>query len=321
MNEATNAMIASYFENYRVLKSVFKLDNGVNYAACANLVCAKDTAADAEGLEQCRRLLKSKEGMFSSFRASAEMFTCSSMLLSGEPETKLARVQQNYQLLKKSYIESSHLATTAFLLDDTCSPEQIPAVIERSRALYKKMQKLHPLLTGTEDAPYCVMLAQSQKPDEMLIAETEQIYTYLRKFASDNAVQTLSHVFALSDAPVEEKCGRIAALYDALAQNGRKYAKDIRMTILAALVLPELEPAQTAAEILEIDAVLAEHPEYKGFFGEDQQTRLMHAAMILSTLQKPHYAITEYISVNAAIYIAVMIAVSAATSATIISTC
>ena len=130
MNEATNAMIASYFENYRILKSVFKLDNGVNYAACANLFCAKDTAADAEGLEQCRRLLKSKEGMFSSFRASAEMFTCSSMLLSGEPETKLARVQQNYQLLKKSYIDSSHLATTAFLLDDTCSPEQIPAAMD-----------------------------------------------------------------------------------------------------------------------------------------------------------------------------------------------
>lgn len=321
MDEAMNAIIASYFENYSVLKSVFKMDYSVNYAACANLFCAKNAAADAQSLEQCRKLLRSKEGMFSSFRASAEMFTCCSMLLSGEPETKLSRVQQNYQMLKQNYIDSSHLATTAFLLDDTCSPEQVPAVIERSRILYKKMQKLHPLLTGTEDAPYCVMLAQSQKPDDVLIAETEKIYTYLRKLASDNAVQTLSHIFALSDAPVEEKCGRIAALYDALVQNGRKYAKDIRMTILAALALPELDPAQTAAEILEIDAVLAAHPEYKGFFGEDGQNRLMHAAMILSTLQKPHYAIAEYLSVNAAIYIAIMIAVNTAASAAVITSC
>ena len=319
MNDAMNGLIAAYFETSRILKSVFKLDSGVNYAACANLFCCKQKTADAQGLEACRKLLKSKENLFSAFRASAEMFTCASLLISGEAEAKLSRVQQNYRLLKNSYLDSSHLATTAFLLDDTCDPAQIPSVIERSRTLFKKMQKLHPLLTGTEDAPYCVMLAQSAKSDEMLIAEAEQIYTGLRKFASDNAAQTISHIFALSDIPADENISRLTALYQALEQAGRKYAKDLRLTILAALALPSLEPMQTAEEVLKIDAILSCEAEYKGILGEDQQNRLMHAAMIVSTMQKPHYAIAEYISVNAAIYIAIMIAVNSAVSASIIT--
>lgn len=314
MNEAMHDLINAYFENYRVLKTVFRAESGVNYAACSNLFCSQKAIADADSLMKCRSFLKSREGIFSSFRAGAEMFTCSSLFLSAEPEAKLTRVQQNYRLLKSTYLDSSHLVTTAFLLDDTCAPDRIPAVIERSRALYKKFQKLHPLLTGTEDAPYCVMLAQSRKTDDTLIAESEQLYSMLRNLASDNAAQTVSHIFALSDAPAQDKCGRLFALCQALEQNGSKFAKDIRLTILAALILPDLDPAAVAAEILQADALLAANPEYQGLFGEDRQNRLMHAAMIVSTMQEPHYAIPEYASVNAAIYIAIVIAVCAASS-------
>ncbi len=319
MYESMNDLIAAYFENYRVLNAVFKLDSGVNYAACANLLCSRGVIADADALTQCRSLLKAKEGFFSTFRASAEMFTCTSMYLSGEPEAKLFRVQQNYQLLKKLYIDSSHLVTASFMLDDTCAPDQIPAVAERSRVLYKKMQKLHPLLTGTEDAPYCVMLARSPKTDDELIAEMEKIYAGIRKFATDNAAQTISHLYTLSDEPAEEKCAGLLSLYQALEQGGRKYAKDLRLTVLAALTLPNLDPAGVAADILQADSILAQQQEYSGLLGEDSQNRLMHAAMIVSTMQAPHYAIAEYASVNAAIYIAIIIAVCAASSAVMVT--
>ena len=109
----------------------------------------------------------------------------------------------------------------------------------------------------------------------------ERVYNYFKKKFGSNAVQSVSHVLALTDGDVYAKCKRVEFLWDSLKNAGRKYSKYYEVAALAAFALNEFDLSEAVDDILEVDKFLETQKGY-GVFSIDKGTRLMHAVMLVS---------------------------------------
>ncbi len=283
MNEQLMNEYKKYLACRETLSKVFKFELDSRVAVCAADACSKGMTVDAEKIEECAKILNKNAGIFSGFRGDMEMSVI--MMLSGadDPEEKMKQANDFYKVLKKYHTDSDYLAYSAAVLTDMITPERSEEIAERSKRIYQLMKKEHRFLTGSEDVVFAILLAFSEKSDEAMIEEMEECYRILkeRRFDEDT-IQSISHIFTLAQGTAEEKCSRLTALFDALTAAGKKYSKDHELAVLAALSLSATPVEELAAEIIAVNDELAQQKGYKGVFGMDKHTTLMHAVMIVS---------------------------------------
>ena len=283
MNESLQALGARFVEDRDAVRDAFKLENDYIYPVCAQIFLAADRSVDRTRLEECKALVKSTTGIFSNFRGNIKLPLLCVLAAGDEPEERWAKAQRAYALLKDEFFGSEYLALAALLLSDTVKEDDIPALAVRGKGLYQRMKKEHPFLTGQEDSVFALLLAQSDRSDDELIEDMERCYALLREhFPGGDGLQTASHVLALSTEDPTDKAFRVVSLYNAIEAAGGKYGKDRQLPILAALTLGQRFAEDLARDILELDGFLATQKGYKGVFGMDKRTRIMHAAMLLS---------------------------------------
>ncbi len=283
MNESLQALAARFIEDRDAIHAIFKLENDYIYPVCAQIFLAADKPVDRDRLEQCKALVKSTTGPFSNFRGNIRLpLLC--MLAAGDaPEARWERTQRGYAQLKDEFFGSEYLALAALLLSDTVTEDDLPALAARGKGLYQRMKKEHPFLTGQEDSVFALILAQSQRTDDELMADMERCYTLLQeRFPAGDGLQTASHVLALSEEDPRDKAFRVISLFNAIEAAGGKYGRDKQLPLLAALTLGQRFAEDLAQDILELDGFLSKQKGYKGIFGMDKRTRAMHAAMLLS---------------------------------------
>lgn len=291
MTDTLQALAARFIEDRDALRAVFKLENDYIYPVCAQIFLSAGRPVERERLEQCKALVKSTTGPFSSFRGNIKLPLVCMLAAGDDPEGRWERTQRCYALLKDAFFGSAYLALAALLLSDSVGEDEIPVLAARGKALYKRMKKEHPFLTGEEDSVFALLLAQSPRTDDELMEDMEACYQLLDlRFPKGDGLQTASHVLALSAAQPMEKAERMLALFDAIEAGGGKYGKDRQLPILAALSLGSEPVEALAQDMLTLDSFLAEQKGYRGIFGMDKRTRIMHAAMLLSLRNAPTQA-------------------------------
>ena len=264
------------------IKEHFRMEFSQLYPVCANIFCARGIPADENTLERCKQLLKQNTGVFSNFRGTVKLPSICMLAADDAPEALWQRTLENYAMLKERFFASEYLALASLLLARMPSDEPLEERVARGRALYKRMRKEHPLLTGSEDSIFCLLLAYSPQEDGALIAETEAIYTWLKeRFHDSNAVQTASHVLSLYPGAPREKADRMIALYDALRAEDVVYGRSHPLAVLATLAMQAEDLPAAARDVRDVSEWLRGQKGY-GFFGADKRTRAMHAAMIES---------------------------------------
>lgn len=280
MDPKLQALCEQFIQNRDQIKQAEKFCNTFMPPICAHLYTAKGKAVDAAHLKACRNLIKEKTGVFSNFRGTMELAFSCMLALEDAPEAALESALSAYALLKKEFSISQYLPLAAFLLKDEGNMEEI---IARGREMYLSMRKEHPFLTSSEDSVFAVMMALAEKDNAALLKDMEESYALLKEhFRNGNSVQTVSHVLALCDGTPADKAGKLVALYNALRQAGRKYSKYYELPILAALSVLPVDVRQITMDMLDVDEWLSHQKGY-GFWGAPKTTRLMHAAMIVST--------------------------------------
>ena len=279
MEAKLQALCEQFVQNRDLIKKAEKWVSSFLPPVCAQLYCAKNRVVDAERFKACRSLLKEKTGIFSNFRGTMETAFVCMLALEEDPEAALDNALTAYALLKKEFTASQYLPIAAFLLKDEADPQGIVAL---GREIYQTMRKEHPFLTSSEDSVFAVLLAQSGKDGAALVEDMEAGYTLLKeRFRNGNSVQTVSHVLALAKAAPAEKCTKLIDLFDALRRSGLKYSKYYELPTLAALSTMPVEIRQIVMDMQDVDSWLSQQKGY-GFWGLPRQTRLMHAAMIVS---------------------------------------
>lgn len=189
MKSQTKRKCELLMENRDTAKKVFAWESGLTHLACAGIFTVKGKRADEMILADCRALLKQNVGVFSNFRGSVAPEIASLLAVSGNPQPVLENGLKVYELLKKEFSGSMYLPLAAMVIAQLAKPYQYEEIVQKTRRIYKKMQKLHPFLTSAEDSAFCALMAASGMEEENLLAECENCYQILKpEFFSANAV-------------------------------------------------------------------------------------------------------------------------------------
>ena len=267
-------------ENYRILSGRNKMEFPEMVLACAGIFLAAGVTPDMNRLAECKKLLKSKAGIFSNFRGSDELLVRCKMALSADPELYFENLEREYQRIKTFFSGEQTVLAAMILAEQGSSVEDLA---EKTKQIYKDMKEAHPWLTSENDLPFAALMAVSGRDASSVYAEAEEIYALLGKnlHADKDTRQMLSHILAIRSGSAEEKCDKLCALADGLKAAGHSLGRGSRLAILGILADSTLPTASLVERICETDDFLKQYKPFHGIFGVGKDCRRMFAVQIV----------------------------------------
>lgn len=267
-------------ENYRILSGRNKMEFPEMVLACAGIFLAAGVTPDMNRLAECKKLLKSKAGIFSNFRGSDELLVRCKMALSADPELYFENLEREYQRIKTFFSGEQTVLAAMILAEQGSSVEDLA---EKTKQIYKDMKEAHPWLTSENDLPFAALMAVSGRDASSVYAEAEEIYALLGKnlHADKDTRQMLSHILAIRSGSAEEKCDKLCALADGLKAAGHSLGRGSRLAILGILADSNLPTASLVERICETDDFLKQYKPFHGIFGVGKDCRRMFAVQIV----------------------------------------
>ncbi|WP_303836899.1 DUF4003 family protein [Ruminococcus flavefaciens] len=273
-----------FLRNRNAVSKKFMLEKGMMSIAAGLIFTGADKEADIEKLTECRKLLNKHTGFFSEYRDAVKLALLSEMALSEAPEQYIEDVKAVYKKLHKGkFRDNSYMVLAAMLICDLGKQESADEIVEKHNEIMKQMEKQHPILTGSEDISYVILLALSDRPVDTMISDMNECFDYLRKTckikADPDSVQGLSEILALTDGNIREKCDKVISIYNILKDNKADITGGCAFSALGTLIGIDEAPEAIAAEILEADTFL---DGCKGFDEKsvNKNQRLMFAVML-----------------------------------------
>ena len=267
-------------ENYRILSGRNKMEFPEMVLACAGIFLAAGVTPDMNRVAACKKLLKSKAGIFSNFRGSDELLVRCKMALSADPELYFENLEREYQRIKTFFSGEQTVLAAMILAEQGSSVEDLA---EKTKQIYKDMKEAHPWLTSENDLPFAALMAVSGRDASSVYAEAEEIYALLGKnlHADKDTRQMLSHILAIRSGSAEEKCEKLCALADGLKAAGHSLGRGSRLAILGILADSTLPTASLVERISETDDFLKQYKPFHGIFGVGKDCRRMFAVQIV----------------------------------------
>lgn len=266
-------------ENYRILAAGNKMEFTEMLLACAGIYLAAGREPDMDRVKECKKLLKSKAGIFSIFRGSDELLVRCKMALAQDPALYFESVEREYQRIKTFFSGEQTVLAAMILAEQDGSG----SLAEKTKSIYKEMKDAHPWLTSEDDLPFAALMAVSGRDASAVYAEAEEIYALLKEKlkADKNTMQMLSHILAIRSGRAEEKCEKLCALAAGLKAAGHSLGRGSRLAILGILADSGL-PADTLVDrICEADDFLKQHKPFHGLFGVGRECRRMFAVQMV----------------------------------------
>ena len=285
MNERLGKICERYIKNREIVRSTFRLESQALYSICAAQLTGHGKQPQSAELKEARKILKRETGLFSSFRGEIELPALTALVTAPDAELRMKQITEMYKILKEEFFGSTYLALAAMLLPELVPGESARPYIARGKGIFQMMKEEHPFLTSSEDSVLAILLSFSEKSDEQLIRDMEQVYSFLKariKWSDSESMQTVSHILAMGETPAQESAERFLKIFERLNEAGHAYGKDYQLTALAVLAISGQEIDAITQDILEVDAFLSEQEGYRSVIGCDKKTRLMHAAMLVT---------------------------------------
>lgn len=284
MNEQLTKVCEQFIADRDIIKATFPWDSAYIVPVCAMAFGSRKKAVSADKLKECRKLLEQHTSIFSNFRGNTKLPTMTILAASDDPMETMQNAMAIYAAMKEHFYGTQYLAYISAVLTEMISRGRAEEIAVRAKAIFTRMRQEHPFLTGGEDSVFAVLMAFSDRTEDTLIKDMEECYKLLKsRFHDSNAVQTLSHVLAMADGSAAQKSERLLALYDALNKAKLDYGRSYELAVLGTLSMLDVEIDTLVEEIAQADAFLEEQKGY-GLFSIGRNTRLLHAAMLVSIL-------------------------------------
>ena len=266
-------------ENYRILAAGNKMEFTEMNLACAGIFLASGRAPDMERIKECKKLLKSRAGIFSNFRGSDELLVRCKMALADDPARYFDRLESEYKQLK-TFFSGEQTVLAAMILAEQNDGE---GLAEKTKQIYREMKEAHPWLTSENDLPFAALMAASGRDVSAVYAEAEEIYALLRKelHVERDTLQMLSHILAIRSGRTDVKCDKLCALADGLKAARHSLGRGSRLAILGLLADSGLSTDALVERICEADDFLKQHKPFRGIFGVGRECRRMFAVQMV----------------------------------------
>ena len=285
MQESLQRACDRLIGNYERIVPGNRMEYDTLLVAGAAMYLTRGEELDPERLEMCRRLLKQRKGVFSSFRGIAEFIVRCKMALSPDPERYLERLDAVYGALG-SFFSGDQVLLAATVIADLAAPEKQDEAVQKTKALYAEMRKAHPWLTSQEDMPFAALMAVTAKDGAAVYEEAEKVYELLKENlkASGESRQMLSHILALYQDHAENKCGKLCALDEGLRSTKHPLDRNRCLPILGTLAASRQSADELVAMIGEADDYLKQFKPFKGLFGVGSDIRRMAAVQLVESV-------------------------------------
>ena len=277
---------------------------------------------NTEHIKACRKILKSRAGIFSNFRGTVGFVVPIKMSLAEDPEAYIDDAMYIYQGLTKGTLFSGEMmAMAAMAIKDMCPAERYDEVIAATRETYARMRKAHPFLTNEYDMVLIALLCIIGEDFDDMAARGEDIFRELRACGMPgDAAQASSMVLALSDKETTQKVAEFVELYQALKETKHATPRNSGIAIYAPFVDLNLDRDEIVADISEVDNWLKRQKGYGSVLGTGSTIRrVFAAALVLKDLQgrlgdestmAATFAVTESVVEQVVIVVAMIILVS-----------
>jgi hypothetical protein len=283
MNLLVKQKIDLMIENFHELKSGLKWDTNLVKHFAAMVYATKDRRVNIDKLQEVKNFIKEETSWTSQFRGTNQFILAS--LLSIEESYRgffKDTIELYERMIEKGLKRSIQLPLASYTIVKEVPKDLWDEKISRMNDFYSKMKQNHFWLTSADDYVFAAVLAST----DLNVAETSQnmeyCYNYLNKegFYKGNDLQTLSHILAIGEEGVEEKCGKAVNLYKKLKEKDCKLQYSGLATLgLLALVTSDVD--KMAEEIKEVyDYIYAK--EGYGFWSLDKSMRTILASTIVS---------------------------------------
>lgn len=307
MNEMVKAKCDLFIDNRAKMEKGFKWSNSLMNIAAALTFTLENQAVDLERLKECKKLLEKNTGIFSGFQSYGMPIVVSKMAMSNDPIQYLNDIKPMYEKICKGMglTDSSYLIQSAICIYEADRLYDADSIIARFKELYKKMGKVHPLITSSDDVVFAMLLTLTDKSHDTIIREMEDCYNYLKKDVKlkvgSNEIQGISEVLTLSDGDMKEKCDKVVNLYNTFKEHGKKYGHEYNeFSSLGTLIDIDMDKDALVDEIIEVADYLK---SAKGFssWTLDNKQRLMFAAMIVGDTYNDNRAKATYSAINSTV--------------------
>ena len=206
--------------------------------------------------------------------------------------------------MKGKVFEDSYLVLTAMIIVDRDRKADAENIKDTTNEIMRRMSKLHPILTSSEDLALAALLAMSGRDIDSVMNDMEESFVYTKKTlklrADANSIQALSQILALTEGDMKAKCDKVAELFAAFKEHGSKFGTYLEFPALGTLLDVQVPTEVLVPEIIEAADFLKKS---KGFGGlsMDKKTRLMFAALLASEVYTSGMGTSETIATNSAI--------------------
>ena len=286
MNPELTRKLELLASNKSAIDKAFFLEMGISQVVGALLFAGAGKEVDIEKIKESKRILSKRKGIFSAFRDVAELVVTSRMALESDPEGYLSDLIEVYDILTRGKVlEDSYLVLAAMIIVDRKRKADTEEIKQKMNELLKRMSKLHPLLTSSEDTALVSLLAMTDRDIDTIINDMEECFTYTRKElklkAEANSIQALSEILAQTGGDMKAKCDKIAEVFNAFKEHKAKFGTYLEFPALATLINLNVPTDDLVTEIIEA-ADFLKHNKGFGGLSMDKKTRLMFAALLAS---------------------------------------
>ncbi len=306
MNENVKAKCDLLINNRNKLEKEFKWGEPLMNIAAALVYTGENNEIDIERLKECKQIISKNTGVLSSFRSTAEPIVASKMALSRDPSQYMTDLKMVYEKVSTGmFSDSGYLIQAAISICEADRLHDSESVITRFKELYKRMGKLHPFLTSSEDIVYAMLLTLTDKSVDAIIRDLEEGYNYLKSEKKTkvglDAIYGLSEVLALSDGYMKEKCDKAVELYEVFKAHGVKYGTEYGgFASLGALIDIDIDKDALVEEIIEVEGYLKNAKGF-GSWSMDSKQRMMFAAMLVGEVYSADSSLSSYSAINSSV--------------------
>lgn len=285
MEQKIDEKVKLFVENRNIMQSSFWLESSIIFPLSALIYASRGLKIDPQKIKDCKKIIKNNSGAFSNFRGVGILSLATLLSLEESGEEMFSKVQKVYAMLKKDFRSSPFLPFTAFLIAKDVEEDAYEKVVSKAKDMYDLMKSNHPFLTSGEDTSFAALFAMSPEPNEEFAKDMEECYEILKQFFSiGNALQTLSHVLAISEEKPQDKCNLTMDLYNRMRDYNIKFGRGYELPILGVLALNISDSDRTIRDIDQIQEYLKNQKGF-GIFGIGKKQRIMYAAILASQIR------------------------------------
>ncbi len=282
MEELVKQKLDRLIELFQQVSAEYKWEQSLTNHFTALTYTLNNRDFNKEKIEDLRKYMKKTTGIFSNYRGTSMIILSALLACQYDVPTQEFDKMLDYdkRLKAAGFKNNMYLPITNYALLATCSEEIIDTRIKRAKEIYSEMKHNHPWLTGGDDYPLSILLANSDDSVNSIIENIEECYQLLNEngFGKNNGLQFLSHILGFRKEDNKAKVLRCKEIFDKLKENKMKVYSTGYAVIGFLAILGE-KGNEAVDQVIEVVKVLRSTKKYKWL---TKETHLYTAAALVS---------------------------------------